>query len=82
MYKIRCLIHYLLSIYIFSYNKYIIIDQQIARHFVHYSESLHHPLPFYATQIIYPFLTLRLSANHDKGLEFWGILILVNVPLV
>ena len=28
------------------------------------------PLPFYATQIISPFLTSRISANHDKGLVF------------
>ena len=40
-----------------------IVDQQIARHFVH------HP-PLYATQIINPFLTSRISANHGKGLEF------------
>ena len=27
------------------------------------------PLPIYTTQIIKHFLTLRLSANQDKGLE-------------
>ena len=27
------------------------------------------PLPFCATQIINPFLTSRLSTNHDKGLD-------------
>ena len=51
------------------YKRYIIIDQQIAcRHFVDYSEWLYQPLPYYATQIINPFLTLRISANHDKWL--------------
>ena len=61
------------------------IDQQIARHFVHNSESLYHSLPFYATQIISPFLSSRISANAEKIfgiLANWGILILVNVPLV
>ena len=43
------------------------IDQQKARNFVHYSECLSNPLPFYATQIINPFLTSRISANHNKG---------------
>ena len=53
-----------------SYDKrYFIIDHQIARYFVHFSECLLNPLSFYATQIIIPFLHLRISANHDKG---WG----------
>ena len=51
-------------------KRYFLIDQQIARHFVHYSECLYHPLIYYATQIINPFLTLRILANHDKGLGF------------
>ena len=54
---------------------YFIIDQQIARHFVQYSECLSHPLPFYATQIINPFPNSRISANHEKGyLGFLAIL--------
>ena len=40
------------------------IDHQIARHFVHYSECLYH-----SSQINH-FLTSRISANHDKGLRF------------
>ena len=31
------------------------------------------PLPFYGTQIIDPFLKSRISANHEKGLEFQPI---------
>ena len=37
------------------------IDQQIARHFVHYSKYLYNPLPFYATQIITLFKDLSKS---------------------
>ena len=48
---------------------YSMIDQQIARHFVHYSESLYNPLSFYITQITL-FLNSRISANQDKGLGF------------
>ena len=51
-------------------KRYSTIDQQIARHFVHYNECLYHPLPFYTTQTMNPFLTSSLSANHDKGLGF------------
>ena len=57
-------------------KRYFIVDQQIARHFVHYSECTN-PLPFYLTQMINPFLILRTLANHDKGLGFYfGIIIL------
>ena len=49
---------------------YSIIDQQIARHFVHISECIYQPLPLYATQIINLFLTKKKSANHYKGLGF------------
>ena len=45
------------------------IGQQIAWLFEHYSECLSNPLPFYATQIIHPFLNSSISANHDKRLE-------------
>ena len=56
------------------YDKgYFIIDQQIARHFVHYSNYPNHPLPFYTTNITNPFLTPRISAYHDKGLGFLRI---------
>ena len=51
-------------------KRYFTIDQQIARQFVHYRECFYHNLSFYATQIINPFLTLRLSDNHDKGMGF------------
>ena len=54
-------------------KKYFLIDQQIARHFVHYSKCLYNPLPFNATQIDNPFLTSRISSNHDRGLGFQPI---------
>ena len=50
-----------------SKKRYFIVDQQIARLFVQYSECLSIPLPFYGTmEIITPFLNSRISANHDK----------------
>ena len=59
------------------------IDQQIVWHFVQYSECLYHHLLFYATQIIKPFFTSRISVNYDKGLVAnRESLILINVPLV
>ena len=43
---------HILSYFIFGiYKRYLIIDQQIAQHFVNYSDCLHTPLPFYETQI-------------------------------
>ena len=39
-----------------KYKRYYIIDQQIVQHFVHFSESLYHPLPFYATKWLPLFL--------------------------
>ena len=45
---------------------YFIVNQQKARYFVHYSECLSNPLPFYATKMINPFLT---QANYDEGLR-------------
>ena len=54
----------------FSSSKLIIIlardfmlEKQIARHFVFHNHTL---LPFYATQIINPFLNSSISANHDN----------------
>ena len=47
------------------FKRYLIIDQQIARHSVQFSKCLSTPLPFQATQIITPFLNSRISANHD-----------------
>ena len=49
-------------------KRYFIIDQQIARHFVHYSECLSNPPSLYATQMINPFLNSRIKDNHNKGL--------------
>ena len=46
------------------------IDQQIARHFVHYSEYPSNPLTFYANQKNNPYLNFRISANHDKRMVF------------
>ena len=51
-------------------KRYFIIDQQIARHFVHYSECLSNLTSFYTIQLINPFLISRITANHDKGLGF------------
>ena len=50
-------------------KRYSIIDQQIARHFVYHSECFSN-VSFHATQIINPFFTLSVLANHDKGLLF------------
>ena len=47
-------------------QKHFKIEKQIARYFVQYSEFPSNPSSFYATQIINPFLNLRISANH-KG---------------
>jgi hypothetical protein len=43
------------------------IEKQEARPFVQYANA---PLPFYATQIINPFLNSGISPNHDKGEGF------------
>ena len=51
-------------------KRYCIIDQQIVRNYVHSSECLSTPLPFYAAQIIDTFLNSSILANHDKGLRF------------
>ena len=50
-------------------EKYFMIDQQIAPFYALQWMSLT-TLTFYATQIISPFLTSRISANHNKGLGF------------
>ena len=53
------------------YKRYVMIDQQIAWHFVHYSECLSNSLShIYATQIINPFLNSRISTNEDKWVGF------------
>ena len=39
------------------------------------------PLPFYATQIINPFLCSRIIANHDKGEGFQPIMKSLNSQL-
>ena len=55
---------------IYLFKRCFMIERQIARHFVHYSECLSNPLPFYATQILNPFLNLIILAKHDKGLGY------------
>ena len=50
------------------FERYFIEYQQIEQHLVHFSECLYQEVPFYATQIIKPYLTSRISANHDKGI--------------
>ena len=47
------------------FKRYFLIDQQKAQHFVHFSEYLSDPLPFYATQFITYFLNLKISLNHN-----------------
>ena len=60
---------------IFYFNGYVFqkrdftIDQQIALHFLHYSEY-QNLFTFYVTQINNPFLNSRISANDDEGLGF------------
>ena len=44
-----------------------IIDQQIALHFVHYSECLSNPLTFYATKIINSLLLKGYPPIKIKG---------------
>ena len=51
-------------------KRYFIIDQQIARHFVQYSEFLSNPLPFYAEQIIDPFLNHGSQTFWIEGRDF------------
>ena len=50
-------------------NKYNIFYNR-STNSAEFCECLYHPLTFYTSQIINPFLTLRLSANRDKRLEF------------
>ena len=52
------------------YKRYFLIDQQIARHFMQYSDNLPNPLPFNANQITNLFLNSRTSTNHDKKWRF------------
>ena len=43
---------------------------------MYYSECVYYPLPFYATQIINPFLTSRISANLGKGESLYSLMFL------
>ena len=65
-------------------KRYVIIDQEIARYFVHYSECLSNHRHFYATQTIKPFLNSWISRLMFGILANREILIviLLNVPLV
>ena len=51
-------------------KRYFIIDQQIERYFVQYSESLSNLLPFYATQLINPFWIQGSQPITIKGWDF------------
>ena len=63
-----------LYMYIFiKKKKDFIIEKQIPRQFVQYIECLSIDPPFYATQIINPFLNSRISTNNDKGQGFQPI---------
>ena len=63
------------NMHLWQTKRYFMIDQQKARHFVHFSEYLSTSIPFYATQIIKNFLNSRISANHDKGLRFLPMMV-------
>ena len=47
-------------------NRNILIKYQLPRGIMKYNKCLSYPLPFYATQMINPFLNSRLLVNHDK----------------
>ena len=49
------------------------MEKQIARHLCNTANIYQTPLPFYATQIINPFLNPIISANPNKGEEFQQI---------
>ena len=51
---------------IYFYKRDIIIEKEFQRWIMKYIKCFSYPLPFYATQIICPFLNSRNSANHDK----------------
>ena len=52
-------------------KRFLILDQQIARYFVHYSKCLYHPPSLLCnSNNNNPFLTSRIGANHDKGIGF------------
>ena len=44
----------------------LIIEKQLPLWIIKYIKCLIYPLPFYAIQIINPFLNSRISLNHDK----------------
>ena len=48
-------------------KRYFIIDQQISGILCTTVNVFQTHLPFYASKISKPFLTSRISANHDKG---------------
>ena len=50
------------------------IEKQLLHLIMKYTHCLSHPLPFYATQRINPFLNSRISANHDKMEDFQPII--------
>ena len=57
--------------------KEIIIEKQIPRNIVKFSKYPSYPPPFYGTQMIKPFLSSMISANHDKVEKFVKSLILI-----
>ena len=56
-----------------DYRKNILLEQQIARHFVQYSECLSSRRSLLYNSKNYPFLNLMISINHDKGQGFYPI---------
>ena len=50
-----------------SKKRDFIIEKELPHWIMKCSKSLSCLLPFYATQMIKPFLNSRLSANHDNG---------------
>ena len=53
-----------------SNKRYLIIDQQIARQSVQFSEYLSNPLPFWTTQIITLFLVQGSQPIMIRGKDF------------
>ena len=56
------------------YKRYFIIDQQIARHFVHYCECL----SLLCNSNNKPFFTSSISANHNNGWLRFGLANAIN----
>ena len=69
----------------FLEKRYLIIDQQIALHFVHCSECLYYPPSLLYNSNNQPFLYFKDLIQSRERVRFLvnqGILILLNIPLM